>query len=293
MDFGRITDTSRVDYTLPPDHKSVKRVLGGIKADEPQVYAGGVLWANPEFVGTIYPKGTRPGDYVRWYAKQFNTIELNATHYRMPELSVIKGWRDAAAKGFKFCPKVHQEISHSEDLMTMIGLHNDHAKRLNALESKLGTSFLQLPPSFSPDRMNELLRFLDKSILKSMAVELRHPAWFSNEAALNTVCNFLYQHQLPLVLTDTPGRRDVLHMRFTTKTLFVRFNANNQPDDKLRIKAWLERAAVWFGQGLETFYFFIHTPKQLTTPVLTAYFAEELYRTCRISIERPVFNEYA
>ncbi len=293
MDFGRLSDTRHVDYSLPPDHKSVLRVLGGQRMEEPEVFAGGVLWANPDFVGTIYPKNARRDDYLRWYAKQFNSIELNATHYKMPEQAVIRNWRDMTPRHFRFCPKVHQEISHADDLMTTIGLHNDHARRLSQLEEKLGTPFLQLPPPFSPLRLNELLRFLDKSQLPGMAVEVRHPAWFSNETALNTLCNALYKKGLPLVLTDTPGRRDVLHMRLTTRCLFVRFNANNEETDKLRINTWLDRVVVWIAGGMQRFYFFIHAPRQLTTAPLTAYFAAELYKRCGITINAPVFNEYA
>lgn len=293
MDFGRIPNAHLVDYTLPPDHRSVEKILGGVRNPEPKVYVGGVLWANPEFVGSLYPRGTKPQDYARCYAKQFNTIELNATHYKIPDASVINTWKAAAKGDFKFCPKIHQSISHSEDLITMIGLHNDHVQRLNLLEGKLGTSFLQLPPTFSPDRLDELLKFLQKSTLKNMAVEVRHPSWFKNETAFKTLCNFLYQNQMPLVFTDTPGRRDVLHMRFTARTAFIRFNANNQPDDKTRIKSWLLRASKWFDQGLETLYFFIHTPKQLHMPMLVSYFTSELYKTCRIAVEPPELNEYA
>lgn len=293
MDFGRLSDTSQVNYELPPDHKSVLRVLGGKRAEEPDVFAGGVLWANPDFVGTIYPKNARPGDYLRWYAKQFNSIELNATHYKMPEQSVLRNWHDMTPAGFRFCPKVHQDISHADNLVTAIGLHNDHARRLSQLENKLGTPFLQLPPGFSPLRLDELLQFLDKSQLPGMAVELWHPAWFTNDAAFNAVSNVLYKKGLPLIVTDTPGRRDVLHMRLTTRTLFVRFNANNDAQDKLRINSWLDRVTAWLDAGLERFYFFIHAPGQLTTAPLTAYFATELYKRCRISISAPVFNEYA
>jgi uncharacterized protein YecE (DUF72 family) len=291
MDFGRIEHIDQVDFSLPSDHKGLARVLGGNRAAVPQIHVGGVLWASDSFPGTIYPAKARPADYVKYYTRQFNTIELNATHYKIPTAETLKRWYSASSEGFKFCPKIHQSVSHADHLGDMVAFQIECNQAFGLLQEKLGTVFMQLPPQFSPGRLQELLFFLEAAALPGMAIELRHPAWFLNDGPLNTLCNYLYKKELGLVLTDTPGRRDVLHMRLTNKTAFVRFNGhNNFAGDKARIDAWVEKARTWLEMGLEEFYFFVHTPGQLFMPGLVSYFIDRLGKVCNIHLEPPVFQ---
>lgn len=292
MDFGRIKEIAAVDYALPQDHKTVKKILGGKRTEHPSVYVGGVLWSSENFKGLIYPEKTKPADYAKYYLRQFNTIELNVTHYRTPEPERIKQWYKLAQPGFKFCPKVHQSISHAENLLSMATYHNACEALYTLFQEKLGVCFLQLPPYFSPARSKELYGLLEKSRPGSLAVELRYEAWFSEEAVLNELCNHLYRNNMSLILTDTPGRRDVLHMRLTSKCAFIRFNANNDPvSDKARIDDWVERAGTWFNNGLETFYFFVHCPDQEHMPQLVHYFITRLRMICGIRLEAPVIQQ--
>ncbi|MEO6302381.1 MAG: DUF72 domain-containing protein, partial [Bacteroidia bacterium] len=209
MDFGRVKDVEKVDYILPANHKSIGKVLGGIKTLTPKAYVGGVLWSDENFVGNLYPAKAQPKDFLKYYTKQFNTIELNLTHYRLPEYEILKRWYNTAPDNFKFCPKVYQSISHADNLLQKITLHNECSNFFTLLGDKLGTYFMQMSPQFSPNRLNELLEFLDNSNLKNLAVEVRHPDWYKTETELKTLCNYLYKNNLSFVITDTPGRRDV------------------------------------------------------------------------------------
>jgi uncharacterized protein YecE (DUF72 family) len=288
MDFGRIKEFDAAKLSLSADHRSVAKVLGGTRVQRPVAYVGGVLWSDESFLGTIYPSKARPKDYVKYYTRQFNTIELNLTHYRTPDAVTVQRWYEVSPPGFKFCPKVHQDISHSNNLLTRVNYHNECDELYDLLKEKRGMRFLQLPPVFSPDRLSELLEFLDKSRQRDLAVELRHPLWFSREAELNSLSNYLYKNNMSLVLTDTPGRRDVLHMRLTSKTAFIRFNAHdNHPSDKIRLDEWAKRLGAWFEAGLETCYFFVHTPKQVHMPHLVTYFTQKLFKESGIKVTPP------
>ena len=93
---------------------------------------------------------------------------------------------------------------------------------------------------------------------------------------------------MALVITDTPGRRDVVHMRLTSTTAFVRFKANNDPDsDKQRVNEWISRAKNWFDLGLEEFYFFVHTANKADMPYLVNYFTGRLEEVCGIKLSPP------
>ena len=134
----------------------------------------------------------------------------------------------------------------------------------------------------------ELLEFLDQSQLRNIAIEVRHPEWFTHEVAFNQLSNYLYKNKMPLVITDTAGRRDVLHMRFTANSTIIRFNANNQhASDFKRMDAWIQHLKLLFEMGLETVYFFVHTPNQLHMPHLVTYFIHQLKRECGIHLTAP------
>lgn len=288
MDFGRTKELDTIDFTLPPNHTGIEKVLGGKKHGAPKVYIGGVLWSDEGFVGTIYPDRAKATNYSKYYTRQFNTIELNSSHYRIPDIQKVQKWYEEAPSDFKFCPKIPQAISHSRNLIEALDYVNEFQYSFNALQHKLGTSFLQLPPHFAPNRLNELLDFLDKCSIRNLAIELRHPQWFTEQTALNTLSNYLYKNNMSLVLTDTPTRRDVLHMRQTNKTAFIRFNANDKhATDYVRINQWINRLYNWLQLGLETIYFFIHTPTQTTMPELVTYFIQQLKKECGITLIPP------
>lgn len=288
MDFGRTKEIDSVNYTLPQNHIGVEKVLGNIKFANPKVYVGGVLWSDKGFVGTIYPHRAKAINYSKYYTRQFNTIELNLTHYRIPEIQKIQKWYEESPNAFRFCPKIPQAISHSGNLAETIDYVNEFQQTIKAFQHKLGMCFLQLPPHFAPNRLNELLSFLDRCSIRNLAIELRHPDWFTEKLALNVLSNYLYKNNMTLVLTDTPMRRDVLHMRLTNKTAFIRFNANDKHDsDYKRINEWIKRLYTWIQLGLETIYFFIHTPTQTNMSELVTYFIQQLKKECGITLTPP------
>lgn len=288
MNFGRTNNIEAINFGLPDSHKGIEKVLKGVRVLQPRVYVGGVLWSDEAFLGTIYPERAKSKDYARYYGRQFNSIELNLTHYRLPENEKIQKWYEESPVDFKFCPKVHQAISHASNLISAVDYMETFYQLVKPLQHKLGTCFLQLPPHFSPKRLNELLEFLDKSNLRNLAVELRHPDWFSGNEALNILSNYLYKNKMALVLTDTPMRRDVLHMRLTNQTAFIRFNANDKhASDYKRIDEWIQRLLEWIQLGLESVYFFVHTPTQLNMPHLVTYIIQQLKKECGISISPP------
>ncbi len=288
MNFGRIKELDSINYTLPQNHIGNEKVLGNIKCIKPKVYVGGVLWSDEAFVGTIYPNWAKAINYSKYYTRQFNTIELNSTHYRIPEIQKIQKWYEQSPPDFRFCPKIPQAISYSRNLSETIYYLNEFHNAIKAFQDKLGMCFLQLPPHFAPNRLNELLDFLDNSPIRNLAIELRHPEWFTEKLALNVLSNYLYKNNMTLVLTDTPTRRDVLHMRLTNKTALIRFNANDKHEsDYKRINEWIERLYTWMQLGLETIYFFIHTPNQINMPELVTYFIQQLKKECGITLTPP------
>lgn len=275
MEFGKLPDVSKVDFRLPPDPPGNDTVFSNRKSsitNRKSLYIGATGWSVKEWVGKIYPKGTKTPEYLRHYTRQFNTIELNTTHYRIPDPFTVQHWHDEAANDFRFCPKVLQSISHAADLGTGGDLIQRFCEAIGGLGSKLGPCFIQLPPYFGVERIAVLEAFL-KQFTLPLAVEVRHANWFSSPANSNLLFDLLEKYGVSTVITDVAGRRDVAHMRLTTDKVLVRFVGNDlHPTDFTRLDDWTARLTDWFSRGLRECYFFTHEPDNLLAPDLAAAF---------------------
>ncbi len=293
MEFGKLPDISQVNFKLPPDPPGNALVLTNgppqiLAPSNPQtLLIGATGWSVKEWVGKIYPKGAKTPDFLRHYASQFNTIELNTTHYRIPDPFTVQHWHDEAAADFRFCPKVLQGISHAGDLGTGGELIQRFCEAMSGLVSKLGPCFIQLPPYFGVDKIGVLEAFL-KQFTLPLAVEVRHESWFSNPLNAGRLFGLLEKYGTSTVITDVAGRRDVAHMRLTSSQVLVRFVGNNlDPTDFTRLDDWAERLTEWVSRGLEECYFFTHEPDNLLAPDLAAAFYEKTKSIVGISTRGP------
>jgi uncharacterized protein YecE (DUF72 family) len=291
MDFGRLSDLRYVDFRLPTDHPETATVLARAQAAgvAPRVFVGCPIWTNKAWLGSYFPAGIKDADYLHHYARQFNSIELNTTHYRIPDGPTVRKWRDATPVGFQFCPKIPQIISHDRELYNADDLTTTFCRAISGLEDRLGWAFLQLPPTFGPEHLPRLERYLlDFPDYVPLAVELRHPAWFSDPGLRESVFAMLEALGKTLVISDVAGRRDVMHMRLTTPVAFVRFNGHGLiPSDYARADAWAERLAAWLNVGLQTAYLFVHQKDIMHSPLWTQYFLEKLNALTGLNIAPP------
>jgi uncharacterized protein YecE (DUF72 family) len=292
MEFGSLPDISGVDFTLPPDKEETGIVLKRAKPlKNPRIYVGCPIWTHPAWVGKIFPPKTKPKDFLYFYSRQFNAIELNATFYRMPPVSTIENWASSVPDTFRFCPKIPQQISRfGMTKNNEAGIENFRESAL-AFGNKLGICFLQLAPNFGSDKMDSLQRFLSafpKDI--PLAVELRHASWFNDLQTFHEIFDFMEENGNSAVITDVPGRRDVLHQRLTTSTAFIRFNGNDlHPTDFTRLDDWVNRIKSWIEKGLHDLYFFMHTEDKSLNPELSNYFIDKLNEACGLDLAKAEF----
>jgi uncharacterized protein YecE (DUF72 family) len=282
MKFGKLADISQVDFTLPPDPPSnlehLKKLAATVAEGKLQLYTGCTGWSMPEWVGKWYPKQTKTKEFLAAYGKQFNTIEMNTTHYRIPDQGLVEKWCNSVTEDFRFCPKIPQKISHDKNL----GLGGDQLplfwSALRFFGNKLGACFMQLPPQFPVERMPELAQFLSVwPTTYPLAIELRHESWFEDQTDLLALTNLLQKHKVGFVMTDVAGRRDVLHLRLTADFTMIRFVGNGlHPTDHSRIDAWCDRLDSWCKAGLRKVYFFPHEPDNILAPDLTQYFVAQM-----------------
>lgn len=295
MEFGKVTpeELAGINFTLPPDRAETTAMLQRHKGNDKKtvIHVGCAKWGRKDWVGKIYPKGTKEADFLSHYARHFNCIELNATFYRMPTEGQTTGWRAKVGKDFQFCPKFTDQISHIRRLKDVQQLTDRFLEGIAGFSDNLGPVFLMPHPGMGPktlDTLETFIQALPKDI--RLFVELRHTEWFENPEAFNNVFNMLEQHHAGSIITDASGRRDCVHMRLTTPEAFIRFVGNGlHPTDYTRVDDWVQRIKRWMDEGIEKVYFFMHQHEELHSPELCKYVIQQLNKHCGTSIPEPQF----
>jgi len=245
MEFGRVpvNELDKIDFSLPPEPVANKLVLNTARTN-PFVYLGCAKWGRKEWVGKIYPKGTKESQFLDQYVKHYNSIELNATYYRIHKPEEIAKWAvKATGKNFKFCPKVVKDISHESGFNNVDQLTKNFLEGVHAFGDLLGPIFLQVSESYSPKQRDKFFNYL-QTLPKDLQffVEVRHPLWYSDKDIQKELFDTLRSLNMGAVITDTAGRRDVAHMELTIPKTFIRFVGNSlHGTDYTRINAWAER----------------------------------------------------
>ncbi|MEM8892374.1 MAG: DUF72 domain-containing protein [Bacteroidota bacterium] len=289
MKFGKLADISGVDFSLPPINPLNAELLGGKPAESFEAFIGLPRWSSKEWIDKLYPKGTKPADFLSYYSRSFNTIELNTTHYRIPNPEQVIKWRDNSDERFVFCPKIPQIISHYRKLVNVDNELAQFTESIREFGPKYGCSFMQVHESFGPSHFQNLVDFLAKWPKDlELAIEFRHADWFEERSLRPELVRLLTEQGIGTVITDVSGRRDVSHNSLTSKFAMIRLVGNSlDPTDFERSDAWLERIELWVQQGLEKLYLFPHEPGDVMAMDLGAYWVKKLNEKFSLNLSTP------
>jgi uncharacterized protein YecE (DUF72 family) len=294
MEFGRITpeELEHVNFSLPPDHPETGRILAkSKKKNAAQIFVGCAKWGRKDWVGTIYPEKTKEADFLEHYSRHFNSIELNATFYKIPTKAQTTTWSKKVGSDFVFCPKFSQSITHIRRLKNAAEVVNRFVDGISGFGRNLGPAFLMPHPQMGPKTAEAMQQFLEELPDDlNVFMELRHPEWFTDVDAYNGICKAMERKKTGAVITDASGRRDCVHMRLTSPEVFIRFVGNGlHPTDYTRVDEWVQRIREWNEKGLQKVYFFMHQHEEIYSPQLAAYVIRELNKHCGTSLEEPKF----
>ncbi len=291
MEFGKTTRLRDPDLRLPPDHASVARLAALGSRDGQRIYAGCPVWQDDGLARKVCPPGTPKARRRAAYARGFRTAEVNATGYGLVP-ATVREWAASVPAGFRFCPKFPRDITLARDLDAVHPLFESHCADLAAFGDRLGAVLLQFPEDFGPSRFPQLERLLAlPRPAFPLALEVRHEAWFRDAAWTDRLAALSEAGGIALVITDSPGKRDVVHMRLTAPWIFIRFNAFDGAEaDGRRLDEWAGRLAAWLGMGLREAYFFPHADPVDLSADLTVRFLETL--RARTGLDLPIPRLY-
>src|SRR5205085_1989995 len=139
----------------------------------PALHVGTSGWAYPSWRPGFYPPGTQSGDFLRFYAERFRTVELNTTGYRLPAQEQFERWAEQTPPGFTFAPKLP---AHRPQIVA------EFSGRVSALGDRLGPVRISMKSARDEGMIELLLGSLDPSL--RIAFDLEHPTWDGIEPRL-------------------------------------------------------------------------------------------------------------
>lgn len=172
-------------------------------------------FSSEDWVGPFYPEGTKPAEFLSYYARQFDTVEVDATYYAIPSARTVEGWVEKTPEGFLISAKFPRSIVHGGEGATpapdlILKPEATYADRdrflkvIATLGTRLGPLVLQFPyfskkvfTSREPflERLDRFLGDLPKNF--EYGVEIRNKTWLKADFA-----DLLRRHQVSLVLVD-------------------------------------------------------------------------------------------
>jgi uncharacterized protein YecE (DUF72 family) len=217
-------------------------------------------WNYDAWVGPFYPSGTRAPEFLSFYARAFDTVEVDSTFYAIPDPKSVRGWASRVPAGFTFALKLPKEITHERRLRNADGVLHEFLEGVRQLGEKLGPILMQMGPDFEPSELPALIEFLPLLPRDlQFAIEFRQRGWIDDG-----VLELLAEHNIAVALSDARWipRKTMLSLaaKPTADFAYVRWMGPNrdivdyshiQFDRTRELEAWSEVLAP-LGQKVKT-----------------------------------------
>jgi len=219
-----------------------------------RLWIGTSGWNYPDWPGKFYPKDLPSRKFLEFYAKEFPTVEVNYSFYRLPKPETYANWAEQVPESFLFSVKVSRFISHIKRLKGVKAAWRLFVRHAATLGPQLGPVLVQLPPNFPVDvkRLAAFLKLAAPSVPR-LVCEFRNDTWLTEE-----VYALLKRHRVALCIADAPRfrREEVITAGFT----YVRFHGRSQMFASNYTKAELTREARklrrYLRDGLDVYVYF-------------------------------------
>jgi len=215
-------------------------------------------WVYKHWMGIFYPNRMSGDERLSFYARHFDTVEINFSFYRLPERSVFEHWRTQVPDEFLFAVKGSRYLTHMKKLTHPEEPLQRLMDRAFGLGEKLGPILFQFPRTWKAnvERLDAFLGALEPYRDQRFAFEFRETSWLQD-----TVFTTLQKAGASLCLPVHPNMP--LDVRLTTDWTYVRFHAGTHgigfTEDELR--PWASRITELSAQGVDCYAYFNNDPE--------------------------------
>lgn len=213
-------------------------------------------WTYKHWQGVFYPVDLPQSKWLEYYTGHFDTVELNASFYRLPNPRTFENWNARTPDNFRWSVKASKYITHTKRLRDPAEPLQRLYDAVKGLGEKLGAILVQLPPNLAFDEI--LFRDFCSSLNTDIrhTLEVRHASWLSDNAY--TILN---EFNIALCISDTAGRYPSAE-EITADFAYVRLHgsqklyASGYTEDELqtwaqKINAWDRDAFIYFDNDFE------------------------------------------
>jgi uncharacterized protein YecE (DUF72 family) len=201
-------------------------------------------WMYDDWRGRLYPQREPKRRWLELYARHFDTVEVNASFYRLQRREAVNGWVEQTPDDFTFAVKASRYLSH---IKRLAGIEEGIQRFYDPLEpliaaGRLGPVLWQLPENFHRDdrRLHDWLAVLPEGM---HTIEFRHQSWFDP-----TVLDALRARSVALTIGDHPSR-PFQSYEATAPWMFVRFHYGSRGRrgnySRTELEQWAERIGGW------------------------------------------------
>lgn len=207
-------------------------------------------WHYAHWAGLFYPDKLPKSKWFEYYAKDFDTVEINNTFYQLPKEETFNNWHKQAPKSFLYTLKANRYITHIKRLKDPAESLKRFFERACLLKENLGPVLYQLPPNFQKDldRLRAFLQALRKNW--TAVFEFRHESWFSDDTY-----KLLREFNAGFCIHDMPGMK--VPRVVTADIIYVRFHGPTGKYQGNYSKSALQSWAKWLKEHIKearTFY---------------------------------------
>ena len=213
-------------------------------------------WVYKHWRGLYYPPDLRQSEWFGFYARQFETVEINNSFYRLPSEAAFDAWRAQALPGFLYSLKASRFLTHLKKLKDPEEPIRIFFERAGRLGPALGPVLYQLPPNWRADlpRFEHFLGALPRGYLH--AIEFRDPSWLVEE-----VFRLMEQFGVAHCIHDMPPLE--VPERVTASQVYLRFHGDRDHSGDYPtpvLEVWARRIIDWQAQGLDVYAYFNNDP---------------------------------
>lgn len=216
-----------------------------------QIRIGTSGWNYPHWQGIFYPPDLPTAKRLEFYVQYFDTVELNASFYRLPNQNTVAHWRQRTPEHFLWAVKASRYITHVKRLKDARESLDKFFAAIAPLKEKLGPVLFQLPPGlpFDEDLCKEFCNVLAAGYRYSF--EVRNSTWINDKFFV-----LLADYNMAFCISDTAGRfpyREIVTADYVYLRLHgsKRLYASSYSEEELqtwavKINQWARDTYVYF-----------------------------------------------